>query len=388
MKKSKLFKTVKAISTLAVTTFLAFASTGLAAETVHIESKLLVANATRGDVEYKPSTTAKVDEVVKFEIWYHNTESPDSNKLAQNLNVKINIPNTKTKSHVATSTVGGANTNTVTATATVNTEIDTTLNYIPGTAVRRFNAGTNQSPNWVTEKISDSVVAGGFTIPAMKPCNNFQESIYVQARVNASVLSVNKFVKIEGSDKWLTEVTAKPGDKLAFLIVAKNEGNTKLTNLLIRDSFPPKLDYVEGSALLINATHPSPGITVSDNVMNGGIFVGDYQPGANAQVRFNAMVPKDLAEGCYTHKNVANVKANETDFFHNEANVKVCYGKAVPPVTPPTTPPSEVTPSAPTQLPVTGPAEAAGAMVGGTSLIGSMLGWVKSKRKLTKTIKG
>lgn len=385
--KKKLFSALKALLALATISLFTLSSTGLAAENVHIESKLLVANGTRGDIEYKPQTTAKVDEVVKFEIWYHNTESPDSGKTANNLNVKIAIPTTKTKSHTATSTVSGSNTNTVTASATVNTEIDTTLSYIPGTAVRRHNIGTNASPNWVTEKIPDTVTTSGFTIPTMKPCNNFQESIYVQARVNASVLSVQKFVKLEGSDKWLTTMDAKPGDKLAFLVVAKNEGNTKLTNLLIRDSFPPKLKFVNGSAILINTTHPAPGIPVSDNVINGGIFVGDYQPGANAQIRFNAMVPNDLPNGCTTFKNVVNAKANETGFIHNEADVRVCVNKPTPP-TPPTPTPTVTTASvAPTQLPVTGPIEGFGALFSGTALAGSIGGWVKSKRKLSKTIK-
>jgi uncharacterized repeat protein (TIGR01451 family) len=387
----KIISLFRAFTVFSLFGILGFASTALATETVHIESKLLVANATRGDIEYKDTTTAKVDEVVKFEIWYHNTENPDSGKNATNLNVKINIPTTKTTTHTATSTVGGSNTNSVTDTATVTTQIPTTLSYIPGTAVRRHNVGTNAAPNWVTEKISDSVVSSGFTLPSMNPCNNFQESIYVQARVNASVISIVKNVKKEGSDKWLTEMEAKPGETLAFLITVKNEGNTNLSNVTVRDSFPPDLEFVKGSAKLFNVNYPN-GFQLSDNIINGGANLGNYTPGSNAQVRLNAKVPTGCVKEDITHRNVGIVKSDQTGEFSNVAIVRVRCEKEVvpPPITPPVTPPETpvtTVSTAPVTLPVSGPAETATAVLALSSIGGTLATWKKTKNGLKKAIK-
>src|SRR5688500_8742238 len=61
---------------------------------VRIESTVGVANQTAGDTTYKQSVDAQVDEVVKIQVWYHNMEEEDSGKIAEDLNVKIDIPNT------------------------------------------------------------------------------------------------------------------------------------------------------------------------------------------------------------------------------------------------------------------------------------------------------
>lgn len=368
---------------------------------VPIQSSLAVANMTSGDGKYHESVNAKVDEVVKFEVWYHNPEPTGSNKIAKNVNVKINIPAGMRKTHTATSTVSGSNTNTETDIATVNTAIDTSLEYIPGTAYRKHNIGTSDKMNIVTEKISDSVVAGGYVIPEVKPCWEFQETITVQARVKAPVFTVDKFVKIEGEKDWKTSISAKAGDKLAYMIAIKNVSNVTLTKMLVRDSFPPKLDYLEGSAVLTNGSNPN-GIKASDNLINGGTYIGDYKPGAAAYIRFNAMVPKDLSIGCYNFKNVANVDTDQTDWVNNQANVKVCYEAApqppvTPPVKPPVTPPTppteiptsdvELISTAPTALPVSGPLEAAGVGFGSLAFSGSLLSYVRSKKKLLSAFK-
>lgn len=352
---------------------------------VPIESSLAVANVTSGDHKYHDSINAKVDEVVKFEVWYHNPEPAGTDKIAKNLNVKINIPTTSGKTHTASSSVGGSNTNTETDIAAVKTEIDTTLQFIPGTAYRRHNIGTDAAPKIVTEKISDSVVSGGYTIPELKPCWNFQETITVQARVMAPVFKLNKFVKLEGASKWETTVNAKPGDKVAYLLVVENVSNVRLTNMILQDSFPTKLEYVKGSAKLYNTNYPN-GYAISDNLIVGGANIGNLAPGVNGQVRFNAIVPKTLPEACYDFKNVVNAKADQTGWVHNQANVKSCYAKGVTPPKEekPTPTPIPTAEAAPTTLPVSGPADVAGILFGGMSFAGSLASYRKSKKNLKK----
>ncbi|MDD3678728.1 MAG: hypothetical protein PHT36_00525 [Patescibacteria group bacterium] len=291
-----------------------------AASDVPIEGKLEIGNATQGTGPAK-TINARVDDVVNITTWYHNIENADSGLIAENVNVRINIPGTKTKTHQITSRIAGTNTNVVTDLANVNTSIDTNLSYIPGTATRRYNAGTNANPRWVIESIPDSVVTTGYTVSRLRPCWNFQETINVQARVTASVISITKQVKIEGADGWNTNINAEPGSTLAYLITVKNEGNERLTNVIVRDSFPVGLDYVEGSARLISSNYPN-GYQLSDQLIRSGVNIGNYGAGSGAYVRFNARVPENLSQcGDYRFTNVGVVRADQLGEYYNTAIV-------------------------------------------------------------------
>lgn len=154
-----------------------------AGEAVTIEGKHLVRNATNNEMTYTDTTNAKVGDTLRYMAWYHNTENENSGLNAENLNVKITIPNTKTNAHITTARIAGNNTNVVSDTAMVTTNEDTILEYVPGSAVRRYNSGTNAAPNWITVNIDDSVVTTGYTVTSMKPCWNFEESIVISVRV-------------------------------------------------------------------------------------------------------------------------------------------------------------------------------------------------------------
>jgi len=292
---------------------------------VPIESSLAVANVTAGHTNYYNSVSAKVDEVVKISVWYHNPEHPDSNKIAENVRVQIAIPGTNTNTHQVTSRVGGTNTNTKTGLVTVNTAVNTNLEYIPGTAYRRYNKGTTANPNWVTEKISDSVVSTGYVISKLNPCWDYQETITVKARVLAPTLSIVKRVRLEGERDWKISNTAKPGDTLEYLITFENKGNTRLNNVIIRDSLPVHLTFVPGSARLININYPN-GYPLSDKIISAGVNIGNYSVGSNAHVTLRAKIPTTMVTGgTYTFKNVGVAKADGIGEYYNIAETKVTY---------------------------------------------------------------
>lgn len=389
----KLIKKSKIIISLSLAVFVAISSMvplANASGNVAFESTLNVANVTAGDTSYKPSVNAKVDDVVKLEVYYHNKEAENSGIQAKNVNVKVSVPGDTSKSHVFTSTVTGSNIDTFTRNATVNTEINTGLSYIPGSAFRRHNAGTNANQNWVTEKLPDTVVTTGYTIPSMNPCFNFQETITILARVKAPVVSIVKKVKVDGDSEFKTDINAKPGDTLVFSIGFKNEGNVMLNDVVIRDSFPIGLEYLKGSAQIINSTFPN-GAPISDKVIDSGSIVGDYGPGINGIVRLKAKVPTNITPGCHRYMNVGIVKAKEIGEYYNTATVNVCVNAPTPPtVTPKTTPvvtTTQITPEVPTSLPEAGPTEAAAGIMGGISLAGATVYYRKSKDLLKKSFR-
>jgi len=176
--KSKVFLVAATIATLGISTFASAAT-----NSVTMEGKNLVRNATNNEVNYIPSTTAKPGDTLRYMVWYHNTENQDSGKNASNLNIVVSVPGAESSSHITTAVITGSNTNKISQTSLVTTSENTILEYVPGTATRRHNIGTNAAPNWVTESISDSVVGAGYSVSIMHPCWNFEESIVFSVKV-------------------------------------------------------------------------------------------------------------------------------------------------------------------------------------------------------------
>lgn len=328
--KFKLFKSKKFIIMAAIASLATLAMSVLGASTPvppggsRIDSTTGVLNRSRNETTYKSSTAARVDETINIQVWYHNTEEDDSGKNANNINVRVGIPSTKSTNHIITSSVGGSNTNIVTNNAYVTTQIPTNLQFISGSAQRRYNTGTNASPHWVVQNIPDSITTSGYNIQTMRPCWNFQESIILQARVMAPSISIVKQVKIEGSSAtWADSISATPGDTLAYLITVRNTGNTTLNNLIVRDSLPPRLQFVSGSAVLYNGNHPYPnGVRISDSLISGGVNTGNYTPGADVKVRFLARIPSDASACSLDFRNIAAARADNLGEYWNEANVR------------------------------------------------------------------
>jgi uncharacterized repeat protein (TIGR01451 family) len=332
--KMKLFKRMKTILAMAFIAVLGIAATVSGVSTplppggVPIQSEIAVMNVTSGDNLYHDTVNANVDEVVKAEVWYHNPEDDDSGRIAQNVNVRINIPTNRSTTHTITSTVGGTNTNTVTDVTTVNTSLDAALAYIPGTAYRRYNAGTNEQPNIVTVRIPDSVISTGYVIPAVNPCWNFQETITVQARVMRPTISIIKQVRVTGTETWHTANTAEPGDSVDYKITFRNEGNTQLNNVVIRDNMPPYVTYIPGTTRVYTPTRTD-GYSVADGVTGAGVNIGNYAVGSAAVVRFSAQLPETVGSNDdATFRNVAVVRADGLGEYYNQASTTVTYRPA------------------------------------------------------------
>jgi uncharacterized repeat protein (TIGR01451 family) len=296
-----------------------------AAETVKLESSLGVANYTAGDTTYKHAVDAKYDQVVKLQVYYHNTENPGSGKVANNLTVKINIPSGAGKAQTVTSKVSADNANTVNSAATVNLSDSTAyLQYIPGSAVWKHNTGTNADVHYVETKISDDVVTNGsgLRLEDEKPCFNFAATVTVFARVMTPGVTITKQVeKANETGKYATSNTANPGDVLKYKITYKNSGNTNQNKVVIRDSLPVKMSLVPNTTYLYNATNPNGVLYKSDNITHGGIVIGDYVPGGIAYVTFEVKMPTEdqLQCGATTFTNVGVARPEGMNEYYNVA---------------------------------------------------------------------
>ncbi len=300
----------------------------VAAVDVVMEGSIGVANQTKGEKTYEASTKAGYDDVVKFQVFYHNRELPTSGRVAKNFRIKINMPTTAGTNQVVKVTMKGDNTNTITDTAVVAlNRSDARLDFIPGSTYWKHNAGTRTNMKIVTQKIGDSVILGGGVVENVQPCHEFEATVTFMARVHVPSVSVKKFVRNLADKKsvGVTNLNAQAGAHLEYFLNAKNMGNTTLNNVVLRDALPTSLAFVPGSVKLYNGGHPNGVVINNDYLFHGGVVTGNVGPGATVYITFEANVKSldKLACGANTIKNVDIVDTDQTGEYFNYAIVNV-----------------------------------------------------------------
>ena len=202
------------------------------------------------------------------------------------------------------------------------------LAYVDGTAKYYTNKGTF---NLTTSVFTNKGTLLGYdkmdgNIPGCLEYAGYL-TFHVKAQFASKPdLSIQKEVKLLGTDTWSENVKAKSGDTVRYRIHVKNTGNVQLTNVSVRDILPTGLTYVKGSTTLANSTNPK-GIAVSDNIINdNGLNVGTYNANGDAWIYFNATVDKSVSEKCGNTilRNVAQTSAGSiTGTKEDKADVTV-----------------------------------------------------------------
>jgi uncharacterized repeat protein (TIGR01451 family) len=291
----------------------------IAANQVTIAATTGVANVTAGDTQYSSSVNAAYGQVVKVQVSYDNTEAPGSNLVANNVNVKINIPQTPGLTQNITTTTGGSNTNTVNGKVTVNLGDPTSyLQYLPGSGVAKVTAVNGTISEF---SISDSVALGsGYNINNGNPCQS--ASVTVLARVMVPGIKIVKQSEVLGqSNQWSNDNTANPGDTMDYRITYQNIGNTTENNVGIGDNLPPGMKLVNGTTKIYTTTYPNGVLDTSNNIANGGINIGNFGPGSGAYVTFQATLPtaSQLSCGLTEFRNIGVAQAQGMDQYYNTA---------------------------------------------------------------------
>lgn len=209
------------------------------------------------------------------------------------------------------------------------------------------------------------------------------------------LFTVQTSVRLVGdADKsWKKEVDAKIGDKVEFQIEYKNTSKIKHEDVVIRDILPSNLKFVGGTTLY-NTNHPK-GMTMDnpEHVVGTGLFIGSYNAGANAFVRFTAEVVNDnFTCGDFVLHNWGRASVAGR-LVQDSAAVKVALASCPDPETPPTpvdpekpteptTPTNPTTPGTPSELPSTGPVAVAGSVIGIGSIVTAAGYYIASRRAL------
>lgn len=178
---------------------------------------------------------------------------------------------------------------------------DFKLEYIKDSA-RLINNGIGKENGIKLDDIfnQDGIIIGYSSLNGEIPGGEEYASYIVfkaKAIFNAKDIKYNvtTTVRLVGdSDKsWKKEVDAKIGDKVEFRIEYENTSDARQNNIAIADILPSDLHYVKGTTKLYNDSFPKGALVDSDEVVASGIYVGHYEPGANAIIRFQAEVVDD-----------------------------------------------------------------------------------------------
>lgn len=117
-------------------------------------------------------------------------------------------------------------------------------------------------------------------------------------------LTIDVRKKDENEPKWADKVYAVPGECVRFRIGIRNMSSEMFRNLTLRNILPTGLSYINGSTQIYNAKHPQ-GVTLSDNIITDmGVNIGDYAPGANAWIYFNATTSETTSSKNIIYRNI------------------------------------------------------------------------------------
>ena len=317
----------------------------------------------------------------KIRMYVHNNAASNLKLTAHDVKAFVILPTSTAKEITVSGKISASNATPTTVwdetKFTAKNGANFNLAYVDGSAkyyntkdgkLRSFNLdGLNDANDFLTDK---GVLLGYDQMDGKIPgCNQY--SGYLTFKVKAQVatspkLLVQKEVKLLGENTWHETVKAKAGDTVRFRIHVKNENNFTVKNLLVRDLLPAGLDFVKGSATIVNTAHPK-GVAISDNLVGkDGVNLGDYAAGAGAYLYFNAKVSDSLKDNCQNAvlRNIAKTTATQhenNDLGSHEDDAKVLVdGKVCE------TPKTPETPSE--HLPNSGPSSILSGFIGLASI--------------------
>lgn len=273
------------------------------------------------------------------------------------------------------------------------------LEYVTGSALLENHGVGSAERNGGQSgvQISDAVVnaaAGGIRIGydsvddgRIPGCFDFDSFVTVRLKaVYDTPYKITKTVRPAGTTgkNWVDQLEVNVGDTVEYQIEYENTSNENQYNVMIRDLLPSNLEYVAGSTRLWNEEFTGATVRQDDLVTERAINIGNYAPGANALVRFNAkVVDENLTCGSNTMVNWGQGTVNG-QVLRDYANVhltKVCETPEIPEQP---EPPVVETTTTPTTLPTTGPEAVACAIAGTGSVVTAAGYYVASRRSLKK----
>lgn len=349
-------------------------------------------------------------EVMTF---YHNNAKDSLNAsgkgVAKDTTLKIQMPSVVKVGErgkvSSTITASNAKPGSVWDEAFVTTDTDLALRYIPNSARVNSNGA-------VKDKIlPDSVFTTGALLGydelngVLPGCAQYSGYVIFKIKTEAPNFTIKKQVSKKGENKWQDRIVAKLGEEVDFLITYQNTGDTKQTDVIIKDALPTGMKHVAGSVSLANSANPQ-GAASSDAIFTNGSNIGAYDPKGNAFIKLTAKVD-DKLEKCgknelTNHATAITKNGNkqakavvevEVQCQPNECKPGIPAGDArcsdgcVPKEGEIVDANGNCAPVA-TSLPKTGPAEVILSFIGLMALVAAVVYWYRSRMDVKRVLAG
>ena len=209
-------------------------------------------------------------------------------------------------------------------------------------------------------------------------CAEYSGYVVYRLVVEQPNFTVEKSVTKLGENKWDEPTRLKPGDIVEYRIRYKNTGTVDQTNVIIKDTLPEGMTYIDGTTRLINNSDPTGGSIISSNeITKSGINLGLYGPGSEAVIIFQAQLTSGDNLTC-GETPLINMVLVSTDNGSKNSSATVIVNNDDPKCQEPVIP--EV-------LPKAGPLESILVI---TAVLGLSLGvtyWYRSRQALQKAVR-
>ena len=217
-------------------------------------------------------------------------------------------------------------------------------------------------------------------------CAEYSGHIIYRVRAEQVAAKVTKSASLDGVN-FFKVVNPKPGDTVTYKVEFENTGTVDLSKVTFHDKLPAGVTLVPGSTLLVNNANPN-GTTMVDTIGQNGFQTGTYGPGAKATLTYKVKVNDDaVANGvCGTNKFVNTIyvdNSNGKDGGEVSDSSTLEIERTCTEGEEPGDPPAE--------LPKTGPAEIALAIIATVCVMVGIAYWYRSQKEvntLKKTATG
>ncbi len=253
------------------------------------------------DTKFSDKVELEVGEEYEVAVWFDNNAKPELNKkenggvgIAENVRLRIECPEkVKGKTNaVIKGIISSTNSKPeeIWDTAYAYTGSTVLLRYVPNSAIIH-SLGTINGQILSSKSMfgKDGVKLGYWedlwgTVPGG---SEYAGYITFRMKVDQPGFEISSLVSIKDKTNYQRSIIAKPGDILEFQLSYENTGTINQIAIKAYDYLPDGLVYIKGSTSFETVFGEN---KASDNLFNGGMNLGNYEPGDWVIVRYQVKV--------------------------------------------------------------------------------------------------
>lgn len=286
------------------------------------------------DSSWGDPITANIGDRVAYLFYYHNGMVDTT---ATHTKVRVDLPIDESNKLVAKSYLWSQETAAITDTvvdgkmvglsgATINLPSNGRIQYVAGSTKwypNKSQVGT-QMPDGITSN-------SGLDLGDIKGCWEYSGYVTFLADIKGQAqLVMDKTVAHPGDTDWKKEITANPGDSIAYHLGIKNTGDITAQNVSVIDRLPSYMTYTPGTAYYYTKEHPE-GVKLADTIFNSGVSLPNVAPGDNGiiYVTYRTKIATNMSNGAFALNNVAQVFMNGVEQDQDQAKVTVTCSRGL-----------------------------------------------------------